>query len=159
MFPPLPFHLLSPPHCLPPSLPPSIWKKTKCGVRRKRGGWNDSGLDGWWWMKPWHLSSGASVRSWGIWCHAAAVCRTLVSSSVQPLTCLLCLAWLIYNDPRDKNINILMPNKIWFTYMTWMQRTHLWCWVKWWKRKKEQHLTIFFTSWHCIFFLFPINFI
>lgn len=34
------------PSSLPPS--PSIWKKTKCGVREgERGGRNDSGLDGW----------------------------------------------------------------------------------------------------------------
>lgn len=146
---------LSPPLSLPP--PPSGKKTPKCGVREgERGGRNDSGLDGWWWMKQWRFSSGASVWCWGIWCHTAAVCRTLVSSSVWPLTCLLCLVWLIYNDPWDKNINILMPNKM-CVLPTW----HGWeghifdAWVKWFfKQKKRQHLTIFFTSWHCIFFSF-----
>lgn len=67
---------------LPPS--PSIWKKKRSVVwEGERGGRNDSGLDGWWWMKQWRFSSGASVWCWGIWCHTAAVCRT----SVWPACC------------------------------------------------------------------------
>lgn len=99
-------------------LPPSIWKETKCDARvgeRDGLGWggrNDSGLDGWWWMKQWHFSSGASVCEcvWytlavcvcvsggEVWCHAAGFCRVRVFSSIWPLTCLLCLVQLIYND-------------------------------------------------------------
>lgn len=124
------------PSSLPASLPLHLEKNKVWCEKRKGGGGVTAGWmvgDGW---NHGILARVPVCEVGGLWCHAATVCRTLVSSSVQPLTRLLCLAWLIYNDPRDKNINILMPNKIWFTYMTWMQRTHLWRWVKWRKRKR-----------------------
>lgn len=112
-----------PPSPLFSSLPPCPLlvgrkKKKHDGREGERGRRNDSGLDGWWWMKQWRCSSGAAVWCWEIWRRAVAVCRT---SQSPPMTCLLCLVWLIYSDPWDKNINILMPNKMCvFTYMTWM---------------------------------------
>lgn len=137
--------------------PPCRKKKKKCDGREgERGRRNDSGLDGWWWMKQWRCSSGAAVWCWEIWRRVATVSWT---SQSPPTTCLLCLVWLIYSNPWDKNINILMPNKMCFTYMTWMKRTHLWCLSKMnisnkILKKKKTALTIFFTSWHCIFFFF-----
>lgn len=110
--------------------PPSIWKKTKCGVREgERGGKDDSGLDGWWWMKQWRFSSGASVWCWAIWCHTAAVCRTLSLQQRLTLSPACCASvWLIYNDPWDKKYKYLdAKQNVWFAYMTWMRRTHLRC--------------------------------
>lgn len=97
--------LLPSPSLPPPPPPPSVREKKKeesvVWEREKEGDGMTAGWmvgDGW---KRWRWSSGASVwcdvggwGGWGvgIWCHAAAVCRTLKSPAASHLRP-ACCAW------------------------------------------------------------------
>lgn len=103
--------------CAPPP-PPSIWKETKCDARvgeRDGLGWggrNDSGLDGWWWMKQWHFSSGASVCVC-VW-YTLAVCVCVSGGGG-----LMPRSWILQGPSLQQHLTFDLPAVLGSTHLQW----------------------------------------
>lgn len=99
-------------------LPPSIWKETKCDARvgeRDGLGWggrNDSGLDGWWWMKQWHFSSGASVCEC-VW-YTLAVCVCVRGGGG-----LMPRSWILQGPSLQQHLTFDLPAVLGSTHLQW----------------------------------------